>query len=112
MRDEIIQGQIEMDLGMWVKPHSPTKEEKQELSELPENIRIRKLTPRETYRLMAFTDDDFANAQAVNSNTQLYKQAGNSICVNVLEAIFGQLFEGKEDHWKRWLEEKCYEDSH
>ena len=84
---------------------------KQGASKVPDNVRIRKLTPRETYRLMAFSDEDFDRAEAVNSNTQLYKQAGNSICVNVLEAIFGQMFEGKEDHWKRWLEEKCYEDS-
>ena len=60
---------------------------------------------------MGFSDEDFDNAQAVNSNTQLYKEAGNSIVVAVLEGIFGQMFVGKEDHWKRWLEEKCYEDS-
>lgn len=54
--------------------------------------RIRKLTPRENWRLMGFTDEDFDKAQSVNSNCQLYKQAGNSICVPVLEAIFRQLF--------------------
>jgi DNA (cytosine-5)-methyltransferase 1 len=53
--------------------------------------RIRKLTPLECWRLMGFTDDDFHKAESVNSNTQLYKQAGNSICVPVLEAIFKQL---------------------
>lgn len=51
---------------------------------------------------MAFGDDDFEKAQKVNSNSQLYKEAGNSICVNVLEAIFGQLFEGKEEYYRRW----------
>jgi DNA (cytosine-5)-methyltransferase 1 len=51
-------------------------------------IRIRKLTPRECWRLMGFTDEDFDKAQEVNSNTQLYKQAGNSIVVPVLEGIF------------------------
>lgn len=56
------------------------------------NKRIRKLTPRECYRLMGFTDEDFDKASAVNSDTQLYKQAGNSICVPVLEAIFKQFF--------------------
>lgn len=81
-------------------------------NELPPNIRIRKLTARETWRLMGFADSDFDKAEKVNSNTQLYKQAGNSIVVACLEMIFGQMFEGKEDHWKRWLEEKCYEDSH
>lgn len=55
------------------------------------NIRIRKLTPKECFRLMGFDDEDFAKAEAVNSNTQLYKQAGNSIVVDVLEAIFGEL---------------------
>lgn len=54
-------------------------------------IRIRKLTPRETWRLMGFYDEDFDKAQAVNSNTQLYKQAGNSIVVPVLEAIFREM---------------------
>lgn len=57
-------------------------------------IRIRKLTPRECWRLMGFTDKDFDKAQEVNSNTQLYKQAGNSIVVPVLEGIFRQLMEG------------------
>ncbi len=54
--------------------------------------RIRKLTPRECWRLMGFFDEDFNKAEAVNSNSQLYKQAGNSIVVNVLMAIFAQLF--------------------
>lgn len=53
---------------------------------------IRKLTPLEYYRLMGFDDSDFHKAELLNSNTQLYKQAGNSIVVNVLEAIFKQLF--------------------
>ena len=59
-----------------------------------ENIRIRKLTPRECWRLMGFDDEDFDKARAVNSDTQLYKQAGNSIVVNVLEAIMGNMFRG------------------
>lgn len=59
-----------------------------------ENIRIRKLTPRECWRLMGFDDEDFNKARAVNSDTQLYKQAGNSIVVNVLEAIMGNMFRG------------------
>lgn len=55
--------------------------------------RIRKLTPRECWRLMGFSDEDFDKAAAVNSNTQLYKQAGNSIVKNVLMAIFGKMVE-------------------
>lgn len=54
-------------------------------------LRIRKLTPKECWRLMGFDDEVFEKAQAVNSNTQLYKQAGNSIVVNVLEKIFTNL---------------------
>jgi DNA (cytosine-5)-methyltransferase 1 len=56
------------------------------------DYRIRKLTPKECWRLMGFDDSDFDKAQKVNSNTQLYKQAGNSIVVNVLEGILGALF--------------------
>lgn len=53
--------------------------------------RIRKLTPKECWRLMDFSDCDFEKAQAVNSNTQLYKQAGNSIVKSCLMAIFRKL---------------------
>ena len=56
-----------------------------------DGLRIRKLTPKECYRLMGFSDSDFDKASKFNSNAQLYKQAGNSIVVNVLEAIFKQL---------------------
>lgn len=56
-----------------------------------DNFRIRKLTPLECWRLMGFDDDDFYKAQNVGiSNSQLYKQAGNSIVVNVLQTIFRQ----------------------
>lgn len=56
------------------------------------DLRIRKLTPKECWRLMGFSDDDFDKAEKINSNSQLYKQAGNSIVVNVLMAIFKQFF--------------------
>ena len=52
---------------------------------------IRKLTPLECWRLMGFSDEDFHKAEAVNSNSQLYKQAGNSIVKDVLMAVFRQL---------------------
>lgn len=58
-------------------------------------IKIRKLTPRECWKLMGFTSDDFDKASKVNSDTQLYKQAGNSIVVSVLEKIFKNLLGGK-----------------
>lgn len=57
-----------------------------------QNYRIRKLTPKECWKLMGFDDEDFEKAEKVNSNTQLYKQAGNSIVVDVLENIFIELF--------------------
>jgi DNA (cytosine-5)-methyltransferase 1 len=50
--------------------------------------RIRKLTPKECFRLMGFDDESFHRAEVTNSNTQLYKQAGNSIVVDVLEELF------------------------
>lgn len=64
-----------------------------------EDLRIRKLTPKECWRLMGFSkiingkfdDSAFEKAQLVNSDTQLYKQAGNSIVVDVLEAILRNL---------------------
>ena len=62
---------------------------------------IRKLTPLECFRLMNFSDEDFYKAASVNSNSQLYKEAGNSICCNVLCAIFSQL--GIQGH-KKWNE--------
>jgi DNA (cytosine-5)-methyltransferase 1 len=55
--------------------------------------RIRKVTPRESWRLMDFTDEDFDKAQRLNSNTQLYKQAGNSIVVGVVEEIAKMMME-------------------
>ena len=58
-------------------------------------MRIRKLTPKECWRLMGFDDNDFNKAAEVNSNTQLYKQAGNSIVVNVLEKILNQLLKNE-----------------
>ena len=48
---------------------------------------IRKLTPKECFRLQGFSDDLFEKAQFVNSDSQLYKQAGNAVTVNVIEAI-------------------------
>lgn len=56
------------------------------------DIRIRKLTPKECWRLMGFDDKSFEAAEQVNSNSQLYKQAGNSIVVDVLYYIFVELY--------------------
>lgn len=70
----------------------------------PTALRIRKLTPKETWRLMGFADEDVEKAAKVCSNSQLYKQAGNSIVVNVLMAIFRELFIPKKTR-SEWLDE-------
>lgn len=62
-----------------------------------ESYRIRKLTPLSCWRLMGFDDEDFEKAAKVNSNSQLYKQAGNSIVVDVLVGILGNLLGGKNE---------------
>ena len=55
-------------------------------------IRIRKLTPKECFRLMGFSDENFEAAEKVVSNSQLYKQAGNSIVTDVLYYILVELY--------------------
>lgn len=62
---------------------------------MTDNYRIRKLTPKECWRIMGFTDEQFNRINGI-SNTQLYKQAGNSIVVNVIEAVFRELFKSVE----------------
>lgn len=56
------------------------------------DIRIRKLTPKECFRLMGFSDENFEAAEKIVSNSQLYKQAGNSIVVDVLYYILVELY--------------------
>lgn len=63
----------------------------QELCKIENQYRIRKLTPRECGRLMGVSDDDIDKMAAVNSNTQLYKQFGNSIVVDVMCSMFKNL---------------------
>lgn len=60
-------------------------------SHIATQYRIRKLTPRECGRLMGVSDEDISKMAAVNSNTQLYKQFGNSIVVDVMCAMFKNL---------------------
>lgn len=55
-------------------------------------LRIRKLTPKEYWRLQGFADEDYQKAKDSGlSNSQLYKQAGNSICVPVVQGILKNL---------------------
>lgn len=58
-------------------------------------VRIRKLTPKECFRLQGWEDDDFEKAQQFNGDAQLYKQAGNGVTVNVIEDIARRLSEEK-----------------
>ena len=60
------------------------------------DYRIRRLTPRECWRLQGFPDSAFDKAQAVTSNSQLYKQAGNSVTVNVIAEIAKHFEENEE----------------
>ena len=66
-------------------------------------IRIRKLTPRECGRLMGVNDTDIDRILDVNSDTQAYKQFGNSIVVDVMENIFRQML--PDDDWSQYMNE-------
>lgn len=66
---------------------SPTLDTGCDVGVLEEEARIRKLTPRECFRLQGWSDEYFDRAQLVNSDTQLYKQAGNGVTVNVIYEI-------------------------
>lgn len=70
-------------------------------------FRIRQLTPRETWRLMGCSDIDYEKAASVVNATNLYKLAGNSIVVPVLEAIFRSLFTGIADANSSELKQNC-----
>lgn len=70
------------------------------------NYRIRKLTPLECWRLMDFSDEDFHKAESVNSNSQLYKQAGNSLIRVVMAAIMSQLNIKGVKPWKEMSDEE------
>ncbi|MGQ9411471.1 DNA (cytosine-5-)-methyltransferase [Streptococcus pluranimalium] len=59
-------------------------------------VKIRRLTPRECFRLQGFSDDLFDKAQAVNSDAQLYKQAGNGVTVNVVYVIAQAILSSKK----------------
>ena len=79
-QDRIYDNNIGLSLSTTAQPYYPDNQ-----------LKIRKLTPKECFRLMGFDDADYEKAAKVNSNSQLYKQAGNSIVVNVLEAILTNL---------------------
>jgi len=68
-----------------------TAQDKHGVMIIDDNVRIRRLTPKECFRLQGFPDEYFDRARAVNSDTQLYKQAGNSVTVNVIYEIAKRL---------------------
>ncbi|MBE9446781.1 MULTISPECIES: DNA (cytosine-5-)-methyltransferase [Bacilli] len=77
-----------------VSPTVTTRPEGFKTAILPvtNNLRIRKLTPLECWRLQGFSDEQFYKAKNSGvSNSQLYKQAGNAVTVNVVDAIVGEL---------------------
>lgn len=75
-----------------------TAQDRHGVALLDENIRIRRLTPRECWRLQGFSDEYFEKAKAAGiSDTQLYKQAGNGVTVNVARAI-GERLKEVEEH--------------
>lgn len=77
------------------------------MSERVEDWAIRKLTPDECWRLMGFTDEDIAKCRAVGmSDTQLYKQAGNSIVTNCIELLAEHLYKAQINE-----EHKCYDEN-
>ena len=78
------------------KDYSPTLRAARSGLKVNQDFRIRKLTPKECFRLQGFKDEDFEKAEKVNSNTQLYKQAGNSIVKQVLMAIFKQMIDQED----------------
>lgn len=63
-------------------------------------IAIRKLTPKECFRLQGWTDDYFEKAEFVNSDSQLYKQAGNGVTVTVIEAMARKLGQRRKEEQK------------
>lgn len=93
----------EMENGHIKKQNSANNQVMSTLKTNPQQIgvcvdepcRIRKLTPKECWRLMGFDDASFERAEKVNSSTQLYKQAGNSIVVDVLVAMLKNLLEAE-----------------
>ena len=72
------------------------------------HYRIRKLTPLEYYRLMGVSGEDAKKMLSTNSNTQCYKQAGNSIVVPVLMALFSQMNIKGVKSWNEMTEDEIY----
>lgn len=70
---------------------APTLDCSCEIGQITDDMRIRKLTPKECFRLQGFPDEYFERAASVCQDSQLYKQAGNSVTVNVIYEIARRL---------------------
>lgn len=92
-RSVIIDDTQGFDGVRYYNEYSPTLRANRSGLKTIQDYRIRKLTPKEYWRLQAFSDEDFDKCVNIGtSNSQLYKQAGNSITVTVIEEIFKNLF--------------------
>lgn len=91
------------------QPFILTYEIQSEISKMRKHYRIRKLTPRECFRLMGVPEKDLQKMLDINSNTQCYKQAGNSIVVPALMALFSQMNIDGVKSWNEMSEDKIYE---
>lgn len=86
-------GKIAQQLEMSDREYANTITSVQKDSMVASQMHIRKLTPKECFRLMGFDDGDYEKASSVNSNSQLYKQTGNSIGVPVVQHIISELLD-------------------
>ena len=99
-----LDGVIEVEKSILKEPVGSSVEDY-----LVKDYGVFKLSPRECLRLMAVKDTDIDKMASVNSNTQLYKQAGNSIVVTVLMAIFSQLNIKGVTPWNEMTEDERYD---
>ena len=90
-RGEEHRGKVQKEMSQTTKARAVVRAMRTRVDPYMETLDIRRLTPLECYRLMGFGDDDFDNAKTVLSDSMLYHTAGDSIVVNVLEAIFRQM---------------------
>ena len=96
--DNFMQGKSRLNVG---KDVSDTLQTTQKEGIVYNNLRIRKLTPKECFRLMGVKDEDFEKVRKNQSESSLYHLSGDSIVVNVLMAIFGELF---NIDWRKFYE--------
>lgn len=99
-KDNIISQQVEVSGNTYSNALTTVQKDAMVGNAADGTLLIRKLTPKECFRLMGFTDKDVDMLIGHGiSNTQLYKMAGNSIVVNVLEFIFCQIFDNNNEIW-------------